>query len=218
MMAEQFSVLAEAPDPPLDALALALAAEFGPVDDAAAYARLDAWGREIAAALGDRPRAPHRDAAACRHVLAEAHGLEGNRSDYGDPVNSMLDRVIARGRGLPITLSVVYIEAGRRGGVELAGVGLPGHFVVGHFHTVPPLLLDPFNGGAIIRDQVELARPWSAHEIALRMLNNLLRSYAERGDLRRALRACDMRLELPATAELHDLHRSERASLLARLN
>src|SRR5260370_998358 len=113
MMAEQFSVLAEAPDPPLHALALALAAEFGPV--------------------------------------------------------------------------------------------------VGHFHPGPPLLLDLFNGGAIIRDQVELARPWSAHEIALRMLNNLLRSYAERGDLRRALRACDMRLELPATAELHELHRSERA-------
>jgi regulator of sirC expression with transglutaminase-like and TPR domain len=218
MMAEQFAALAAAPDPPLDGLVLALAAEFGPVDRDAACSRLDAWGREIAAALGDSPRAPHRDAAACRHVLAETHGLEGDRTDYSDPVNSMLDQVIARGRGLPITLSVVYIEAARRGGVELAGVGLSGHFVVGHFGAVPPLLLDPFNGGAIVREQVDGVRPWSAHDIALRMLNNLVGSYSERGDIQRALRACDMRLVLPAPAALHEHHHAERAALLARLN
>src|SRR4051812_19284364 len=121
MMAEQFAALAEMPNPPLDGLALALAAEFGPVDYDVAYARLDSWGHEIAAAIGDLPRAPHRDAAACRHVLAETHGIEGDRSDYGDPANSMLDQVIVRGRGLPITLSIVYIEAGRPAPAELGG-------------------------------------------------------------------------------------------------
>jgi regulator of sirC expression with transglutaminase-like and TPR domain len=218
MMAQQFAALAQAPDPPLDALALALAAEFGPVDDATAYARLDAWGHEIAAAISDRPRAPHRDAAACRHVLASTHGLGGDRSEYGDPVNSMLDQVIVRGRGLPITLSVIYIEAARRGGVELAGVGLSGHFVVGHFGAVPPLLLDPFNDGEIVREQIDGAHPWNAHAIALRMLNNLVGSYAERGDLGRAIHACEMRLLLPAPAALHEQHRAERGALLARLN
>jgi regulator of sirC expression with transglutaminase-like and TPR domain len=219
-LADPFATLAAASDPPLDALALALAAEFGPVDHKAALARLDSFGHEIAAALSDLPRAPHREAAACRHVLSEAHGYVGDRRDYGRPVNSMLDQVIARRRGLPITLSVLYVEAARRAGVKLAGVGLPGHFVVGHFGVVPPLLLDPYNGGAIVRaDQPGgRPRPWSAHDIALRMLNNLVRSYSERGDLGRALRACDMRLELPAVEALHEQHRVERASLLARLN
>jgi regulator of sirC expression with transglutaminase-like and TPR domain len=217
---QPFAALAAAPDPRLDALVLALAAEFGPVDHEAAFTRLDGYGDQIAATLSGSPRAPHREAAACRIVLAEAHGFGGDRREYGDPVNSMLDQVIARTRGLPITLSILYVEAARRAGVELAGVGLPGHFVVGHFGVVPPLLLDPFNGGQIVGGDspADDARPWTAHAIALRMLNNLVRSYAERGDLTRALRACDMRFELPAGDAVQELHEIERAGLLARLN
>ena len=59
----------------------------------------------------------------------------------------MLDLVLTRRRGLPILLSVVYVEVARRAGIQIAGVGLPGHFVVGHFGTDPPVLLDPFAGG-----------------------------------------------------------------------
>jgi len=85
--------------------------------------------------------------------------------------NSMLDRVLARRRGLPILLSVVYIETARRAGIPLAGVGLPGHYLVGHFGADPPLLLDPFSGGL---PATELAsdvprsavRPWNNHESA----------------------------------------------------
>jgi regulator of sirC expression with transglutaminase-like and TPR domain len=215
-----FSTLASAPDPRLDELALAIAAEFGEVDDAHALEQLDAFGTEIAAALSDSPRAPHREAAATRLVLADRCGFTGDRREYGTPVNSMLDKVIDRRRGLPITLSIVYVEAGRRAGVELAGVGLPGHFVVGHFRPAPPLLLDPFNGGSVISDDhpPQLVRPWTPHEIATRMLNNLVVSYSERGDLSRALHASDMRLELPADDATRAHQMLERTRLLAMLN
>jgi regulator of sirC expression with transglutaminase-like and TPR domain len=215
-----FSTLASATEPRLDELALAIAAEFGEVDVARALEQLDAFGTEIAAALSDSPRAPHREAAACRLVLGDRCGFKGDRRDYGTPANSMLDEVIARRTGLPITLSIVYVEAARRAGVELAGVGLPGHFVVGHFRPAPPLLLDPFNGGAVIHEDhpPQLVRPWSPHEIATRMLNNLVVSYTERGDLGRAMRASDMRLELPADDATRAHQMLERTKLLARLN
>ena len=86
----------------------------------------------------------------------------------------MLDLVLARRRGLPILLSVVYIEVARRAGIELAGVGLPGHFVVGHFGTYPRLLLDPFAGGVQVKTDVapDQVRPWRADEVAMRMLTS----------------------------------------------
>ena len=82
---------------------------------------------------------------------------------------------------------------------QLAGVGLPGHFVVGHFGIDPPVLLDPFAGGATVRAAAaeDLVRPWAAHEIAMRMLNNLVSTYNRRGDLGNALHAAAMRLALP---------------------
>jgi regulator of sirC expression with transglutaminase-like and TPR domain len=131
----------------------------------------------------------------------------------------MLDLVLERRAGLPITLSVIYVEVARRAGIDLAGVGLPGHFVVGHFRTDPPLLLDPFAGGALIADDPPAhIVPWSPDQIVLRMLNNLTRSYGERGDLARALHAADLRTLLPAVGELREQQMVEQAALLARLN
>ena len=77
----------------------------------------------------------------------------------------MLDRVLERRRGLPILLSAVYVEVARRADVPLAGVGLPGHYVVGHFGGAEPLLLDPFNGGVEVTGDAPaaLVRPWSPH-------------------------------------------------------
>ena len=100
--------------------------------------------------------------------------------------------------GLPILLSVVYVEAARRAGIELAGVGLPGHYVVGHFGPADPLLVDPFAGGARLEvgNAAEVS-PWGAHQTAVRMLNNLVGSYQRRHDLTRAIRAAELRLELP---------------------
>jgi regulator of sirC expression with transglutaminase-like and TPR domain len=207
-----FSVLAARHDPPLDHLALSIAAQFREVDSATALAQLDALGEEVAATDGDR-------LAALVDVLARRHGYAGDDDDYDDPANSMLDIVIERRRGLPIVLSVLYVEVARRAGLVLAGVGLPGHYVVGRFDPGPPLLLDPFGRGAPIdADDPEDVRPWSPHETALRMLNNLVGSYARRNDLGRAIRAAEMRLELNVRGAPRDALGAELRALRARLN
>ncbi|HET7050713.1 MAG TPA: transglutaminase-like domain-containing protein [Solirubrobacteraceae bacterium] len=215
-----FAELAAAPDATIDLLALAMAAEFREVDDATAMATLDTLGADLSAAAQRTTGSPEGVTAACTEVLGGVHGFEGDREHYDDPQNSMLDVVLERRRGLPILLSVVYIEAARRAGIALAGVGLPGHFVVGHFGADPPLLLDPFGGGATIDSQLPVGsvQPWTAHEIAMRMLNNLVSSYQRRGDLTGAIRAAQLRLLLPAPEALRDRVATELRTLQARLN
>ena len=215
-----FAELAAAPDPPLDALALAMAGEFRDVETEQALAELDDLGAELADAVARTGKSPLDEAQACSGLLGVTHGFAGAAEDYDHPDNSMLDLVLARRRGLPILLSVVYVEVARRAGIPLAGVGLPGHFVVGHFGVAPALLLDPFAGGGIIEEQVgpDLLRPWSAHEIALRMLNNLVAAYQRRADLGPAIRAAGLRLALPVQAPLRANLEAELLALRARLN
>jgi regulator of sirC expression with transglutaminase-like and TPR domain len=215
-----FAALAARPDPPLDELALAIAAEFRSVDRAAALSLLDALGAELAQDLEGTDRSPSAEAGACATVLGRRHGFSGDREQYDDPRNSMLDLVLERRRGLPILLSAVYVEVARRPGVALAGVGLPGHFVVGHFGATPAVLLDPFAGGGPVEGDPPpaLVRPWRAHEIALRMLNNLVGSFQRRGDVGSAIRAATMRLALPAEEALQDALRTELRAMQARLN
>src|SRR3954466_2732836 len=151
----RFEALAATDAPPLDELALALAAEFRPVDAPAALARLDALAAEVA---------PRGELDALVGVLARPHGFSGDRDTYDDPDNSMLDLVLERRRGLPILLSVVYVAAARRAGIPRAGGGLPGHFVVAPFGASPPLVLDPFGGGTrVVVQAPRLVRPWSPH-------------------------------------------------------
>jgi regulator of sirC expression with transglutaminase-like and TPR domain len=215
-----FAELAVAPNPRLDWLALALAAEFRDVDAAAAIATLDLLGAELSHEAGRTSGAPGQLARACAQLLGDKHGFAGDRDRYDHPDNSMLDVVLARRRGLPILLSVVYIEVARRAGIALCGVGLPGHFVVGDLASDPPLLLDPFAGGQTVEADAELdlIRPWRAHEIAMRMLNNLAAAYRRRGDLGAAIRATRMRLTLPADGRLRNTLDAELRSLQARLN
>ncbi|CAA9481042.1 MAG: Protein sirB1 [uncultured Solirubrobacteraceae bacterium] len=215
-----FSTLARDPATPLDALALALAGAFRPVDAGAAMDALDALGAEIAIVASRASGSPVAEAETCAAVLGGRHGYLGDRAQYDDPRNSMLDAVIERRRGLPIVLSVVYAEAARRAGIPLRGVGLPGHFVVGHFGAEPPFLIDPFNGGRPVGDDVPRARlrPWTAPEIALRMLNNLVPAFERRGDLGAAIRAASMRLELPSAPALRETLELELRTLRARLN
>jgi regulator of sirC expression with transglutaminase-like and TPR domain len=215
-----FAELAAAPAPSLDTLTLALAAEFRDVDAEGAIGRLDRLGAELARALGGATGTPEAQARACATLLGGVHGFAGDRERYDDPRNSMLDLVLARRRGLPILLSVVYVEVARRAGVPLAGVGLPGHFVVGHFGATPPLLLDPFAGGARVEatGSAALVRPWSVSEIAMRMLNNLVAAFTRRGDLGAAIRAASMRLALPAEPPLRSALRAELRAMRARLN
>jgi regulator of sirC expression with transglutaminase-like and TPR domain len=215
-----FTQLAETPDAPLDALAVTLAAEFHGVDAAAVMSELDALAVELAAAVEATDRTPLAEARACRELLGTVHGFTGDRDTYDDPRNSMLDIVLDRRRGLPILLSVIYVEVGRRAGVELEGIGLPGHFVVGHFGTVPPLLLDPFAGGTPMENDYDssLTRPWPAHDIALRMLNNLVPAFARRGNVGAAIHAAELRLALPVPASHRETLTDELRALRARLN
>jgi regulator of sirC expression with transglutaminase-like and TPR domain len=210
-----FAELAATRDPPLDLAALALAAEFRPIDARGALQTLERLGEEVAAAGA---RAPADQVAACARVLGDGHGFAGETEQYDHPDNSMLDLVLERRRGLPILLSVVYIEVGRRAHIPITGVGLPGHFVVGHAGSNPPLLLDPFNGGAAI-EVGAVPLPWtSAHDIVMRMLNNLVGAYHRRGDLAAAIRAAELRLVIPAPEGVRDALRAETRALRARLN
>ena len=204
----------------MDLLALAMAAEFRVVDADAAIRTLDLLGDHLARLAGTTQQRPLDLSLACGQLLGRQNGFSGERERYDDPDNSMLDLVLARRRGLPILLSVIYIEVARRAGIPLDGVGLPGHFVVGHFGCDPPVLLDPFSGGAHIDAPVadRLIRPWHPHEIATRMLNNLVASYQRRGDLGPAIRAAQMRLMLPSEDSLRDTMRAELRALQARLN
>ena len=81
----------------------------------------------------------------CHHLFDDL-GFAGNRDDYLDPRNSYLHEVLDRRTGIPISLSVVTVEVGRRLGVPLAGVGMPAHFLVRHLGE-PATFLDPFDGG-----------------------------------------------------------------------
>lgn len=83
---------------------------------------------------------------ALRRVIAIEDGIGGNVDDYHSPENSFLDRVIDTRRGIPITLSVLWIEVGRRAGLDMVGVGLPGHFVV----YAGGQMVDPFHYGEAI--------------------------------------------------------------------
>lgn len=112
--------------------------------------------------------------------------LRGNRADYGDPQNSYLHRVLATGLGIPITLSLCAMEVGRRVGVPIRGIGLPGHFLI----ECSGEYADPFhNGRRYTADELEpawqritgmatpldrrLVQPTHHRSILLRMLNNL---------------------------------------------
>jgi Transglutaminase-like superfamily len=215
-----FAEVAVDPDATLDVLALALAAQFREVDAADAMAGLDILGAEVARASEQTDGTPGSQACACGQIIGGAHGFVGDREHYDDPRNSMLDLVLTRRRGLPILLSVVYVEAARRAAIPLAGVGLPGHFVVGHFGTDPPVLLDPFAGGGRVEANPprNVVRPWRTDEIVMRILNNLVAAYDRRGDIGATIHAAGLRLALPARASQRDLLKAELKAFQARLN
>ncbi|MGE5413201.1 MAG: DUF2203 family protein [Syntrophomonadaceae bacterium] len=191
---------------------------------------LDAARRTVAS-LAERVRQyPSEDRLeALRSVLFDEEEFGGDRETYDDPSNSSVARVLARRRGMPITLSIVTIEVGRRAGLALEGIGLPGHFVVGG----PELggrYLDPFDGG-VVGEPEQLAqrlaaifgapvalgsnalRPDPPREILGRVLLNLRRSWEKRHRWEEALTALDLAdaLEAPEPDHLR-----ERGLLLLR--
>ena len=110
--------------------ALLIACEEYPDLDVRGYlARLDEMGEALRQRLAEEPR-PERAIMALNRYLFQELGFHGNTEQYYDPRNSFLNDVLDRRTGIPITLSTVYMEVARRAGLEVDGVGLPGHFVV----------------------------------------------------------------------------------------
>lgn len=179
-----------------------------------------------AAGVPDPVRVLHR----LREFLFEDQRFRGDRDDYYDPRNSCLDCVLARRRGIPITLSVVFMEVGRRVGLQIAGIGLPGHFVVSARVGEDRVLLDPFDGGAVVtaeraHDLVARATgraarlteaafaPCSKRQILARMLNNLKAVYATRGEWVKAVAVMD---RLIAVDPAGWVHVRDRGSMLVK--
>jgi len=186
----RFAELVAAPDPRLD-VALALIAAIGrpEVDPDTLVGALDTLARQVE---------PGDPAQVCAQLFSqEGTGLGGDRSDYYDPRNSLLDQVLERRVGVPITLSVIGIEVARRHGLTLRGVGMPGHFLLAEER--PGRYFDAFDGGRALdaNGARELFRslhgpgqtfdtsflsPVSSTMIIIRVLNNLRGAHLRRGD------------------------------------
>jgi regulator of sirC expression with transglutaminase-like and TPR domain len=140
-------------------------------------------------------------------------GFHGNVAAYYDPRNSFLNDVLERRQGIPITLSVVYVEVGRRLGLPVAGVAFPGHFLVSYFGTAPAEIIDPFHCGTRLDESAclellhnatgssgaltrEMLAPATHRQILMRMLNNLKMTYMKKGDLVRAVGTMDRILQI----------------------
>ncbi len=134
----------------LDAAALELAALDHDGIDLAPYGDLLATiGERVGDVGGDARTAPDR-AAALAAVIAGEYGFAGDRSRYDDPANADMIRVIDRRRGLPVSLSILYVAAARRIGWEADALNTPGHVLVGIGLADAPLLIDPFCGGRVV--------------------------------------------------------------------
>jgi regulator of sirC expression with transglutaminase-like and TPR domain len=201
--------------------ALLVAGEEYPELDPTPYlARLDQLGSALRDRLGGET-SPERQLAVLNALLFGEEGFRGNAARYYDPRNSYLNEVLDRRLGIPITLSLVYVEVGRRAGLPLRGVGLPSHFVV-VYDAPGGALVDPFNCGRAlsVADCENLLRqtfgssfrlepghlaPTSPRHILARMITNLKVAYERAGDLRRALRASEqLSVVLPTSAELRE--------------
>ena len=195
----------------LDEAALAIAAgEYPDLDQERYIGRLDAMAARLRPRISPEESAERQVSVLNTYLFGE-ESFHGNTADYFDPRNSYLNEVLERRTGIPITLSLIYIELGRRVGLRLEGVGMPGHFLVRCLDARDELLIDPFNQGAVLtladcearlaelygnslRFRPELLRTSGRREIVARMLANLKGSYLRRGDLARALRAVDWSL------------------------
>ncbi len=166
---------------------------------------------------------PHFMISEISRYLFTEEGFRGNEDDYYDPRNSFLNDVLDRKTGIPITLSLLYMEIASRLGLTLSGVGLPGHFIVKYSGVEEEILIDPFNKGRIlsnkdckeILDRIyggrmqfhsEFLQPVTKKEILSRMLHNLKGIYLNSTNYLKALSIVDMILliEPEAMDELRD--------------
>jgi len=210
---ERFARIVNDPEEQLDLAeaALLIAKEEQPDLDIEAYLRrLDELAAAVRGRLSDSPTVD--DIILNLNIqLYREEGLRGDTSTYYDPANSFLNEELDRKTGMPITLSVIYIEVARRLGLPLVGVGFPGHFLVKHVGPDGEKVLDPFLGGIELDQQQLTAKlqtmygennPYiamipqllsaaSKKEILIRMLRNLKGVYLQKNDFQRGLSVID---------------------------
>ncbi|MFG2464562.1 transglutaminase-like domain-containing protein [Streptomyces canus] len=225
----RFAEEARSERPDLSALCLLVGAQAdGALDETgidAAQIELD----RLAGQLPFRPGGPRSWAVSLRELLGDRCGFRGAPVDYQRLESSLLHEVLRRRRGLPILLSVVWMEVARRAGAPVYGVALPGHFVVGFGPTEEQVLADPFDGGRVLSGgdaellvagatgsslDPSMLGPADPLDVVQRILNNV-RAWAaarpERSDV--ALWAVELSLLLPShSARL----RYERAQLFVQ--
>jgi regulator of sirC expression with transglutaminase-like and TPR domain len=101
-------------------------------------------------------------------VLFHECGFHGNIEHYTDPQNSFLDSVLSRRRGIPVSLSILYLLVAQRLGLELEPIGLPGHFMVGCFTDQSPFFIDAFDGG-LFRSPGEIFVFLRSHDLSVQL-------------------------------------------------
>ena len=197
---------------PLDRAALELAAIEFPEIEAEDFVRLlDSHAAE----LSERLRGVQGGAGFVRETnryLFDELGFRGNTEDYYDPKNSCLNEVLTARKGIPITLSLVYMEIARRLGRPVAGIGLPGHFIVQYNDGVYSTFIDPFHGGRLLyfedcfvlaremaQVEIEPDRRWLApvtkRDLLIRMVRNLSAAYSSRAQTEKAIEALDLLIQ-----------------------
>ena len=182
---------------------------------------LDSLAAGAALRLGDNRETIFAINTLSEYLFDEV-GLQGNTDEYYDPRNSYLNQVLKRQLGIPITLSLVYLEVGKRLGIPLVGIGMPGHFLLRH-RDETELFVDPFNRGILLSEEecaqrlTEITQsrmdwdpnylaPISNREYIARMLRNLKGIYLQQRNFSQALSIMDrlVQIQPDASAELRD--------------
>jgi regulator of sirC expression with transglutaminase-like and TPR domain len=211
----RFQEIAGRPDSLLDLVegSLVIALEESPSVDVDRYlGEVHTWSEAVRARL-EGSRDVERIVATINRLLFDEEGFHGENDDYYDPRSALLSEALERHAGLPITLSILYLELSRRVGIEAAGVALPGRFLVKLTGPFGVLVVDPFDGGRVL-STVELQkildgmygggvqlrehhlRSFSPKEILARELAQLKAAYLAQHDLPRAAASIDRLLIL----------------------
>ncbi len=193
-----------------EAALLIACTEYPRLDTAASLKHLDGLASQVRA---DPEHSALANIQALNELLFEKEKFSGNEEDYDDPRNSFLNDVLERKQGIPITLSVIYMEVARRRGLPVVGVGFPGHFLVKYLAGSTEILVDPYHRGAILTEQ-DCAERLKAHfgdeaklkpeflmasthkQILARMLNNLKGSYFRRQNYPKVLTMIELGLSI----------------------
>jgi len=198
---------------PLDRAALIMGLEEYPDLDVQEYLRrLDTLAARAEVLVGEDSN-PINRIESINQVLFVQEGLRGNDEDYYDPRNSFLNEVLDRRLGIPISLSVIFMEVAKRINFPIMGLGFPGHFLVKHVSNDRDIIIDPFNLGRILTPNdcqelldkahngavpmnASLLQPMDKRAILTRMLYNLKGVYIEKEQSYKALSIIDRILML----------------------